>query len=538
MPLCLLTDAWIPVRRRSGEFDAITPAGIAATESDPVVTLDWPRPDFRLACTEFLIGLLATACPPRNHRAWLAGWKEPPDAATLAAAFAPLAHAFALDGDGPRFMQDLEDFAADPNPAGALLIEAPGENTVKRNADLLVKRGRVGALSRAAAAMALYTLQSYAPAGGAGNRTGLRGGGPLATLAVPPVEPGDEPPLWRLLWANVPLGEPLEAEDLPAAFPWLAPTRLSDKGGRATTPADAHLAQAWWGMPRRIRLDFAPNGDETPCDLTGQVDQGVVRTWRQRPWGTNYQFWEHPLSPHYRTKPNEPLLPVHSQPGGIGYQHWLGLVAEAGELRKPAAGVSTYRRDRARDARAGERPWRLLAGGYDMDNMKARGFAESEMPVAEPGDPAAADAQDELAGGLVAAASQVAGLLGRCVRRAVYGEGTAFDASPLSALRERFWAETAGEFFRLIESVAGGVPGIEVRAAWRDALAREARRLFAEAAPIGPSGEGHPKRVTDAAKQLGLALAGYGKDGKILFGALGLPLPDSARKRARKEKAA
>lgn len=536
MSLNLLTEAWIPVRRCSGATDLVAPAALAATEPDPVAALEWPRPDFRLACIEWLVGLLATACPPADHEAWLDWWNDPPDSAALDAAFAPLAHAFELDGDGPRFLQDLEDFEAEPNPAEALLIEAPGDNTLKRNADLLVKRSRIGSLARAAAAMALYTLQAYAPSGGAGNRTGLRGGGPLTTLVVPPAEPGQEASLWFLIWANVPCGEPPAVENLPAVFPWLAPTRLSDKGGRATTPNDVHPLQVWWGMPRRIRLDFTPNPDAVPCDVTGRVDQIVVRSWRQRPWGVSYQLWQHPLTPHYRTKPTEPLLPVHPQPGGIGYQHWLGLVAEAAE-RTPAQVVAAYRADRWRDTRPGTgRPWRLLAGGYDMDNMKARGFAESEMPVPEPGDPQAAKSQDELAKALVNAANQVAGLLARCVRRAIYGQDAALDAAPLAALRDRFWAETSGVFFDLLRQAAAGRPSAELRSSWRAILARDARRLFDEAAPVDPGGEGHPKRIADAAKQLGLALAGYGKEGEALFKSLHLTLPDAARGQKRHSK--
>ena len=73
---------------------------------------------------------------------------------------------------------------------------------------LLVKRGGAPVLSRAAAAMALFTLQTYAPSGGAGHRTGFRGGGPLTTLALPGPPPGEPPTLWHLLWANVGPGRP------------------------------------------------------------------------------------------------------------------------------------------------------------------------------------------------------------------------------------------------------------------------------------------------------------------------------------------
>src|SRR5699024_5547871 len=98
----------------------------------------------------------------------------------LATALQPLAPAFELDGDGPRFMQDRDPLRdATPASVNGLLIEAPGNNGIKNNTDLFVKRGQVETLCPSCAAMALFTLQVNAPSGGAGYRVGLRGGGPL-----------------------------------------------------------------------------------------------------------------------------------------------------------------------------------------------------------------------------------------------------------------------------------------------------------------------------------------------------------------------
>ncbi|MFH5927539.1 type I-E CRISPR-associated protein Cse1/CasA, partial [Roseomonas sp. SXEYE001] len=231
-PLNLLRDSWLPVLRRSGTRDTIRPAQVTPTnDPDPVVALDWPRADFRFACYEFLIGLLSTAFPPEGSMAWRDLWEEPPAPEVLDEAFAPIAHAFALDGDGPRFLQDLEDLASEPEPIERLLIESPGASTLRNNTDLLVRRNRLASLGRPAAAMALYAFQSWAPAGGAGNRTGLRGGGPLCTLVAPP-EGGT---LWRLLWANVLPGLPPDPDDLPKILPWLAPT-VTSEGARVVTP--------------------------------------------------------------------------------------------------------------------------------------------------------------------------------------------------------------------------------------------------------------------------------------------------------------
>lgn len=94
--------------------------------------------------------------------------------------------AFEFDGAGPRFMQDfaLPDGASDSFGISALFIETPGENALRKNKDHFIKRGGITALCPCCAATALLTLQINAPAGGAGHRTGLRGGGPLTTLLL------------------------------------------------------------------------------------------------------------------------------------------------------------------------------------------------------------------------------------------------------------------------------------------------------------------------------------------------------------------
>jgi CRISPR system Cascade subunit CasA len=240
-PFSLLTSPWLPVIRRDAATghrrrDWIRPSDLTDRSGEaPVVALDWRRPDLDAAAREFLIGLLATACPPLDDEDWRERWWEPPTPDELTAAFAPYAEAFVLDGNGPRFMQDREELAGAPVGVSGLLIDNPGQKTVEDNLDLFAKRGRTPALSRAGAAIALYALQSFAPSGGAGHRTSLRGGGPLTTLALP----GDSAaPLWHTLWLSVPPYDAPAAGDLARVFPWLAPTRTSEDGKAATAPPD------------------------------------------------------------------------------------------------------------------------------------------------------------------------------------------------------------------------------------------------------------------------------------------------------------
>ncbi len=533
MAFSLIQHGWLPVLRQNSGAQLIRPAQLTENiGTDPVIAINWPRADFRLASLEFLIGLLATACPPTGRRHWPELYRNPPSPHVLDAAFAPLAFAFELDGDGPRFMQDFEDIVAAPNDVANLLIEAPGDQTIKKNADLLNKRGQVNALSRGAAAMALFTLQTYAPAGGAGNRTGLRGGGPLTTLALPPF--AGPLPLWHLLWANVPEGQPAKADELRHVLPWLAPTRTSEND-KKVTPNSPHDRLVFWGVPRRIRLDFVQAKPGETCDLTGAADTVLVTSWRQRPNGANYEAFDHPLSPHYKPKPKEPMwLPVHPQPGGIGYRHFLGLIVspkESSESRRPAAAIIAYRANRLENAAIpGNTPWRLLAAGFDMDNMKARSFVEAELPVFEAQDRAAMERHDQILAGMISAADDVASLLRQAVRGALFSDGAKPDvgAGLFGTVRAQFWQRTESAFFTQAARAAAGAPAGEVAAAFLTSLRSTALQIFAETAPI--TGSDHPERVATAAKYLGIALSGHGKTGAKLYAALGLEPPESRTK--------
>lgn len=551
-PLHLLHDSWIPVRRRSGARDLIRPADVVAGFDDPVVDIDWPRADFRAAALEFLIGLLTTAAPPASNAAWKAWWRVPPSPEELAARFAPFAAAFVLDGDGPRFLQDGSDLGDEIVPIGGLLIEQPGANTEKNNTDLFQKRGRVEVLARSTAAIALYTLQTFAPSGGAGHRTGLRGGGPLTTLPLPPIDPSDpvEPPLWRLLWlatqGALPNAErePPFAEAPERTFPWLAPLRISDKTGVATVAKDIHPAQCFWGQPRRIALVFEPNPDRIPCDLTGRIEDVIVRGYRTRPYGVNYGGIEHPLSPWYRVKAGAEWLPVHPQPGGLAWRFWPGFVLSregtGGRESRPATCIGLAR-DRLHDLGVGRARLRLL--GYDMDNMKARAFVEAERPLfvvgADDGDTVAKDFAD-LVATLVASAVEVVSVLNGAIRLARGRDG----GSGVDLVTETLWATTEDAFWAMLDE---GQPkiraGEDLSALLRDrwlfavlrpvALATFDREVPAEAMAASAELDGLERAVA-ARRKLTLALAGHGAEGKRLFEGLGLAVPVAKTPKARK----
>ena len=538
----MLRARWIPARRRSGTVEWIAPWQITdGLDENPFIAVAAPRPDFTAALTEFLIGLVTTAAAPKNDASWRKLGTQPLASEALREAFETISFAFDLDGDGPRFLQDYDaDFPGEERPISALLIDAPGDNALRRNTDIFVKRDGAPALSRAAAAMALFTLQSYAPSGGQGHRTSLRGGGPLTAIAAM----GDS--LWGRVWPNLETQEQIEARrvegrtDKPEhIFPWLGATRVSDKTGRPTTPADAHPLQVYWGMPRRIRLIFSPAESEA-CALTGRADEMLVRQFRTKNFGTNYEGWVHPLTPHYRQKPGKtpPLLPIHGQPAGISYRDWLGLaMSQGGDGREPSACIRHLLREMNLSA---SQRWRLSAFGYDMDNMKARGWVESEMPLFDLSDEDKAEQLRDLAHALVAAAEIAAFELTRAVKVALYE--TPKDApGDFSFIAERFWRDTEMAFFDALRSLADRLaaepddedPAEPQRRAWPAVLSRSALDIFDEKAPTEGLEDEAMKRLVSARYGLVATLRGIGKQGAKLFEHLSLMTPAQKRHRAK-----
>ena len=557
-PFSLVRHAWIPVALDDGRRAFVRPCDISEpVDGRAILSVATGRPDCDIALTEFLIGLLAVTMEGTHKGSWLKHYRKSPSPAELEVAFAPLEPAMMLDGEGPWFFQDREQLEGEPTPVEALFIDAPGANTIKDNADHFVKRGRTGALSRAGAAIALLTLQTCAPSGGAGHRTSVRGGGPLTTLVLPGQREKSEPTLWLRLWANVPGGFLAEPNDLKRVFPWLGPTRVSDKAGVATTPEHVHPAQAFFGMPRRIRLVCEANAERRPCDLLGTdvVDDVIITGYVTRPWGTNYTSWSrgHPLSPYYKVKATDPeLLPLHLKSSRVGYRQYLGFVAKEGELRLPARCVDEfYARAKSfeGDEKRAFRDSRLLASGYAMDNMKPLDFAEALMPLVVTGSDEGDKQVKDMARRFILSADIVSGQLVSCVRRALFGEkGKAErDSTALEPVRSRFWADTEQDFYRALRNAAEALvsPDGQVTdepadakqasgGAWLEVLRRHALAIFDDAVPIEDAESDRIKDVIAGRKMLAMALEGYGPVGKKLFAELQLPERDTKPKKGRK----
>jgi CRISPR system Cascade subunit CasA len=523
----------------------------ALDDGEWVVGLASPRPDFDGAIREFLIGLLAVVFKPANEQEWLNRWHEPPTLAEFQAALAVLPPAFDLDGDSARFFQDFSatDLAdTEVTPIEQLLINAPGEQTVKQGKTLFVKNGRIERMGYPAAAMALIAAQTYAPSGGQGHRTSLRGGGPLTTLIDPrPRSKSDgsalEQSLFRQLWANVETTEQWErrtnratADWTPAdIFPWLAPTRTSGKAlGAPTTPDDVHPLQAYFGLPRRIRLEMGGPGR---CDVTGLEAEQTVVGFRMMNYGVQYLGWKHPFTPHYRTKPDTEWLPVHGQPGGVGWRDWVGLAMQSheGGLRAPAQVVVSFsKRAKKTGAHA-----RLHVFGYDMDNMKARGWTDAMLPLLQTDDEDHAALLRDTARRFTEATSITVSAVLSSIERALF-QRAEDNKGDLSHAKTELWAATESAFYEALQRLSAASATYEdaeaESASFLPILASHATRIFDGWCGEVGTDPTAVRRMVFARFNLVMTLRGHSNLGQKLFAELAVPLPESARKRTTKDR--
>jgi CRISPR system Cascade subunit CasA len=514
----LLDEAWIPVRRSNGEQDWITPLQIT---EPTIVALDARRPDFNGALIQFLIGLVQTTTPMDSEIEWKQWNEKPPTAEQLKQWFEPVREAFVFDGDGARFMQDFglrtKDVSEkDFNSISSLLIEAPGENTLKENKDHFIKRNSVNALCLGCAATALFTLQTNAPSGGAGHNTSIRGGGPLTTLLVA----GNAHTLWQTIWLNIKKrsdflaanGDATKTE-LEYSFPWVKAMNVLQLEGGQLTPIQVHPAHNYWGTPRRIRLDLE-HISSGECDCCSRHSDVLVDRYITKAKGFDYKGgWSHPLSPYYENKPGE-MLPLHPQPGGIGYKHWLAwsLGLQGNKKNVQPASIVSYVLEAQR---LKGKQCRLYAFGYDMDNMKARCWYESTLPLyslSEKNKDELHAVQREIQRWLEAV-DLAAFYLRGAVKSSWFGDGV--DArGDYSFIDASFWSQTENGFYQLLRSLIEqardeDIVAISLREQWRDLLIKTAIRLFdADLVGAAPIAQQNPRRTAEAYNRLCASLRG------------------------------
>ncbi|WP_159317467.1 type I-E CRISPR-associated protein Cse1/CasA [Salmonella enterica] len=487
----LLTTPWLPVRFKDGSTGKLAPVNLA---DENVVDIAATRADLQGAAWQFLLGLLQCSIAPKNSARWEDIWFDGLHADALHKALAPLEHAFQFGAESPSFMQDFEPLTGEKVSIASLLPEIPGAQTTKFNKDHFVKRGVTERFCPHCAALALFSLQLNAPAGGKGYRTGLRGGGPLTTLVELQEYQGErQTPLWRKLWLNV---MPQDTADLPlpdqcdaTVFPWLAATRTSEQANAVTTPEQVNKLQAYWGMPRRIRLDFATLQSGC-CDICGAESDELLGFMTVKNYGVNYDGWRHPLTPYSSVKRCKHVrFPLTSIGGLITAAAGIKSTPYGTGLIDSAQVVKVFNARSLADVKAGS--WGF---GADFDNMKIRCWYEHHFPLL-------------MTEGLIPdlrkatqTATRLLSLLRSALKEAWFAN--AKDArGDFSFIDIDFWNLTQGRFLNLIHDLENGHKPDERLNKWQRELWLFTRRYFDDRVFTNPYESSDLKRIMTARKK-------------------------------------
>ena len=304
----IVTSAWLPT-----DVGPQSPAGALRRAH----AVKWARGDWDAATQCLLVSLLQTAvvlepslC--RDDAQWEELLESPPTNLEKWFAQIPL-------GEHPWQDPTCEGEVS----VSALMPEMPGENTLKKAADIVVWRSHVpDAITLAEATIALVSDSIWGTGIGAGFKLGARGGQPLTTF----VEPADaNASLWRKCWMNVLPAKRWEKRfgksDRKFVAPW---TRaITDK---PLTPQVSHSLTVLWQCPRRWRLTV--DGD------------GLVRRVHRKAQGQDYEGWSHPWTPYVAKETGE-RFPARIR-AHFGFSDWAGIALNARPTHEPAAVVSQF----------------------------------------------------------------------------------------------------------------------------------------------------------------------------------------------------
>lgn len=466
----LLHDAWIPVIRRDGTREQITPDQITTDyDQNPILGLDAPRPDFSGALIQFLIGLVQTAIPPHTDREWLQGLNQVPSRDTLENAFSQFSEAFRVDGEKNRFMQDPS--AADGGdrvPIRNLLIEYPAGR------DIFVKKNLINQICPFCAAQALFTFQLNGPPSGRGYFTGIRGSNPITCII-----PGTT--LWKTIYQNI-LPEMAwrhcekpDTIDLTLIFPWLGTIRSKEIMPRISIE-DVHPLQIFWGMPNRFYLHFESSRDVT-CDLCGKKADISVREFFRKPYGIGYDdTWGiHPLTPHQQFSGIQ--VASRLKPEKFSYRHYPDLTQRVSTAQTSPALVITHYNQMANYCRSSIEKVQLWSFGFDMDNAKANCWYESRIPVFMGLDEKYQTLLENRIQHLVQTAEYVQQKLSSAVKSVLSGKEPGI-------IKIRYWSESEPVFYTTLEKVVHSLQDIEetnqIKLLWLQNLRNLALSLFDE----------------------------------------------------------
>ncbi len=154
-------------------------------------------------------------------------------------------------------------------------------------------------------------------------------------------------------------------------------------------------------------------------------------------------------------------------------------------------------------------PLRLHAFGYDMDNMKARCWYESYMPLYQLADERVLDFGATVST-LVKAADLARVYLLGALKEAWFSEKAPGRKHDLAFVSQAFWQHTEADFYEALRQYAEapqtGHDGLEaslpVRETWHRTLSAQVLALFDQWANSEAIAHGNPSRIARAHNQL------------------------------------
>jgi CRISPR system Cascade subunit CasA len=269
-----------------------------------------------------------------------------------------------------------------------------------------------------------------------------------------------------------------------------------------------------------LELDTLSSGI---CGICNSESEQLINTYREVNKGTEYQAPMKHLLSAFNGNTQKAVL---TQPGGVSYRHWLGLIVnDPVGKREPSRAVHE-------SIERQEPDWqlRIWAFGYDMDNMKARCWYESTMPLIHIDAATRADYEKDVAD-LIKAASEIASNVRSAVKKAWFRRPGDVKGD-MSFIGSAFWHDTESSFYltlyKLKTTRESGNDVADIRKTWHKKLCDEGLRIFDANAWNGPIEDGDPKRVVTARKEL--QIYNHSKKIKELLGMSVEKAPSGKRK--------
>ena len=536
----LLRDPFLPVLLRSGKQRTIAIHEIVQEDGDYPVGICWGRSDLNMACFELTIGLITVVLGLQDEDAWNGVWRTPPTQSELRDRCSVFYRAFNLIGDGPRFMQDFDRLSGrdgEIRPIEMLAIDAAVVNTREKNGDLLTHRGRYAAVGLPAAGMMLYALQAYAPEGGGGHRTSIRGGGPLTVFVIPVASDDNKPmSLWRKILANIVVFDSIcdvSEDKWSTVFPWMGPANMDHEIHAADV--DVHSLQHYFGMPRRILLNDSDDVGE--CTLTGEQGR-LVAQYQTLNKGIDYGTWRHPMTPYRYDEKSKKIFPLLAKSFCSDFSGYQARAAVAvghkdtvGMWASENVQVAKARRSRVLSDNDQTICPRLVWSGWAMEGARADQFVWHEQPLFVTNNPEKQEDLDEFIRTSVKVADVVSGKLANVVAKLVKGVKK-------SQVKEDFYLDTEKDLDRIIKELICEInkkdeydfdEQLSLLRKWGEVIRKEALNRFDEhvlRVLRVPAGNDYARSVVDERRKLKSYLYGNPKNkrSKSIFESLGIPM--------------